>query len=316
MADSGGDGISPSPGSRPRPLKRRRICLEDESAATKIPHLPAELWALALDFLPYDPLLQTAAVSRSMLRDVLPRVSVLHIERGAQLHAAVARRRYRDVRDIYIYSLLEFTRNVIGDDEFSVDEDTATRAVPFLCGGNFVRLERVFLGGRLPSGGVAGVVPPLASNDEDCEKMNTLINSVSAAYRTGSLATNVWVSGLCCPRSDPYSNLHRESSCLVCNAACRSFPLESVIDFECEGSSAQKYLKGSSPPPDHVTEQIYALDVCLKRERIEEIVKERGGRDLLHSEERLYQLLGRGTRHVVVPDEGKELFVVSLRRMR
>ena len=38
---------------------------------------------------------------------------------------------------------------------------------------------------------------------------------------------------------------------------------------------------------------------------------ERGGQDLLHSKERLYQLLGRGTRHVVVPDEGKELFVVK-----
>ncbi len=64
--------------------------------------------------------------------------------------------------------------------------------------------------------------------------------------------------------------------------------------------------------PDDRTKQIYGLDVCLRREQIEAIIKERpGGSDFLFSEARFLNLLGMGTRHVVVPDEGKELYVVK-----
>ena len=74
--------------------------------------------------------------------------------------------------------------------------------------------------------------------------------------------------------------------------------------------------RGRTPgAPDDVTEQIYGLDVCLTRETIESIVSGRpGGRALLAAEARLLDLLGRGTRRVVVPDgggEGDELYVVK-----
>jgi hypothetical protein len=50
----------------------------------------------------------------------------------------------------------------------------------------------------------------------------------------------------------------------------------------------------------------------LSRTKIQKIVADRpGGKAVLFSEERLLQLLGRGSRIVITPDEGKEMYVVK-----
>jgi hypothetical protein len=291
----------------------------DSNDMPKTPFLPEKMWALVMDFLPYQSVLSSAAVSRAMLRETMPLVTMLHLDSSAQLHAGVASLRYRDVRDIYIYSLLRYS-HVDEDDEVDepdmdddeglttqVDADTAVRAVPFLC--HFPKLERVFLGGRRPNGRVEGFICSGDIMDEDRERMTTLIDAFSGAFRARALANNLWVLGLRCPRSSRTTNMFSDSTCLTCRAACRSFPLESVADFECEGSSCKNLTRHSF----YYSEKLYSLDVCLRREKIEEIiVKERlGGRDSLYSEARFLSLLGRGTRKIVVPDEGKELFVVK-----
>ena len=244
-----------------------------------------------------------------MLHETMSHVSMLHINRSSQLHAAVASR-HRDVRDIYIYSLIQFREDPHNGEEIErrVDADTATRVIPFLCHFG-PKLERVFLGGQRTNGGlVEGYVPAQHTLDEDSERMKTLINAFSGAFRSGALSRNTWVLGLHCPNSSRFRNMFMESSCLVCHNACNSFPLETVINFECEGSSL-KYHNFLRP---YYPDQIYGLDVCLNREQIESIVKERpGGRDMLYSETRFMSLLGRGTHYIIVPDEGEELYVVK-----
>ena len=138
-----------------RATKRHKSSVADDAAIaiddTKSSCLPPELWARVCDFLPYDSLLQTAAVSREMLLEVMPRVTMLHIDKSCHLHAGVTHR-YGDVQDIYIYSLIEFDFDLRQSFDCHLNEDTLARALPFLC--RFTScLERVFLGGRRPNYG-------------------------------------------------------------------------------------------------------------------------------------------------------------------
>ena len=214
---------------------------EDTALTTSIPNLAPEIWAQICDFLPYHSVLQTAAVSATMLHEVMPRITMLHMEHSYQLHSAVSHR-YRDVQDIYFHSLIEIDEGNIYYDRIGciLDEETASRAVPFLC--NFMtssrRLERVFLGGRRPSNGrVEGFKPRWFDDDDDDDapagKMKTLIDAFSSAFRSGSLPNKLWIAGLRCPNSS--SDDEEDLDCPTCRNACKSFPLESVIDFENEG---------------------------------------------------------------------------------
>ncbi len=291
----------------------------NESNTNNLPtSLPECVWAHVLDYLPYNSVLQCAAVSRFMLRDVMPFVSMLHIQHAREIHSGIAHR-YRDVSDIYIYSLITTEdvdlEDVVGIvEERRVDEDTATRVVPFLCHFNN-KLERVFLGGRNHNTGDAeGYVPSFHEEDDDKECMTALIDAFSGAFRSGSLPNHLLVLGLACPRASRMTHIFGESSCLVCRRACKSWPIQAVIDFECEASSEYQawYRRRHPNDPSFVTEQLFCLDVCISRNMIEEILCERpGGRDVLHSDTRLFDLLGRGERMIVVSNHDRELYVVK-----
>ena len=152
--------------------------------------LSSDIWALVMDFLPYESVLQTAAVSKSMLHEVMPLITMLHINKSSQLYAGSIAARYRDVRDIYIYSLVQHVpldRAVRDGVHISrVDEDTAERAVPFL--SSFPKLERVFLGGQNVNReyNVEGYMPTNDTNDEEKNIIKNLINSFSAGFRSGA----------------------------------------------------------------------------------------------------------------------------------
>lgn len=314
----GGDGGDDGSRRPPKRLRPSSPIASPEKLPSNKTALPPELWSIVMNYLPYPTLLQCAAVSRSMLGETMPLVAELHIDSSFQLHAAVARR-YRDVKDVYIYSLIEYEPandpggeggNDDGNDvECTLDEDTAIRAVPFLC--HFPRLERVFIGGINPiNGKVEGFLPARHSLDDDTALMSNLIRAFAGAFRAGALASSLWVAGLRCPRSSRLTNMFRESSCLVCRTACKSFPLNHVVDFECEGSSGKHHY--ISKRTWDMFPLIYSLDVCLPREKIESIIKGRpGGEEILFSEAKLLNLLGTGTRYIIVPDDGKPLYVVK-----
>ena len=151
--------------------------------------LSSDIWALVIDFLPYESVLQTAAVSKSMLHEVMPLVTMLHINKSSQLYAGSIASRYNNVRDISIYSLIDYhprtDREDLWEDPSDIDEDTATRAIPFL--SSFKKLERVFLGGQnVNNDNVEGFMPTDETEDEEKEIMKNLINSFSAGFRSGA----------------------------------------------------------------------------------------------------------------------------------
>ena len=271
------------------------------AAEVSTPSLAPEIWAHVCDFLPYQSLLQTAVVSREMLVDVMPRVTMLHIDKSCQLHAGVTHR-YGDLQDIYIYSLIEFEDDLESYD-CHLDDDTLTRALPFLC--NFSScLERVFLGGRRPSNGQVEGYKTDRFSVEDDMKMNNFIDLFSGAFRAGALPNNVWIAGLSCSKE---TRMHI-NTCKVCRNACKSFPLSSVVDFEDIHVIRERYRFRAKLFDD----DIFGLNVCLKRTEIEEIILGRpGGKELLQSKTRFMTLLGRGVRHVVITDDDKVLYVVK-----
>ena len=290
-----------------RATKRQKSSVADDARViddTKSILAP-ELWAHVCDFLPYESLLQTAAVSREMLLEVMPRVTMLHIDKSCHLHAGVTHR-YGDVQDIYIYSLIEFDFDLRQSFDCHLNEDTLARALPFLC--RFTScLERVFLGGRRPNygqdpnnGQVEGYKTDRFTREDDL-KMKNFIDLFSGAFRAGALPNNLWIAGLSCCNT-------LTTSCKVCRNACESFPLGSVVDFENIDVIRKRHRKKANL----FDEDICGLTVCLERTQIEEIIMERrGGKDLLLSKERFMTLLGRGVRHVVIANNDKVLYVVK-----
>ena len=230
---------------------------------------------------------------------------MLHIDKSCHLHAGVTHR-YGDVQDIYIYSLIEFDFDLRQSFDCHLNEDTLTRALPFLC--RFTScLERVFLGGRRPNygqepnnGQVEGYKTDRFTREDD-RKMKNFIDLFSGAFRAGALPTNLWIAGLSCCNT-------LTTSCKVCRNACESFPLMSVVDFENIDVIKKRHRKKANL----FDEDIFGLTVCLERTQIEEIIMERrGGKDLLLSKERFMTLLGRGVRHVVITNDDRELYVVK-----
>lgn len=324
--DDSTDGTEEDASSRP--AKRQRIdgAKSVEPADDKedsADYLPPECWAKAANFLPYEDVLSTAAVSRGMLRDVMPGIKELHITKVEQLHVGFTSR-YHDVIDISCYCMLQTMD--LGDEETTIgtNADACGRIVPFIC--RFPRLERVFLGAlnanpettrfrRRPILSFIDIRYDWLGEHEAADRRESeiakgLVRQLSGAYRCGALSSGVWVAGPSCPSSRrpsvrfPFFD-DADNTCQVCTEACKSFPLASVLDFENKGSSRRSMSCGD----DFF---ICGLDVCLSREAIEKIILERpGGKAALFSKDRLLQLLGRGERNVITPDEGKEMYVVK-----
>jgi len=190
--------------------------------------------------------------------------------------------------------------------ELMVDRDTAMRSVPFM--SRFLKLERVFFGGKNSNGDVVGFADGFIDEDEDDnEAGNTLIDLISSAFQSHFIPAELIIHGLRCIHSNTENNLGEISGCSVCQRACRSFPLDQVINFENEGSS----LAHRFAPDMFYSNRPYTLDVCLTRSEIESIVEARpGGNELLHSNARLLYLLSRGSRYVVPSEDGSRAFYI------
>ena len=285
--------------------KRQEIC---EASVSLLP----EIWAMTMNHLDYKSILSCAATSRSMLRDVMPLVTTISIENAEEMHA-ITSTRLRDVREVNIYSLLRIVEHEEGDDhedpdtiELMVDRDTAMRSVPFM--SRFLKLERVFFGGKNSNGEVVGFNDGCIDEDAtENEAGNTLIDLISSAFQSRFIPAELIIHGLRCIHSNTENNLGEISGCSVCQRACRSFPLDQVINFENEGSS----LAHRFAPDMFYSNRLYTLDVCLTRSEIESIVEARpGGNELLRSIARFLYLLSRGSRYVVPSEDGSRAFYI------
>jgi hypothetical protein len=243
-----------------------------DEADAPTPTLPPDAWAMVMKYLPLSDVISIASTCRANYFDAVPLVTSLHIRRPNEMSSKLSMR-FRDVREIFIYSLVEVQYLPIMDDDdsdmdhdveefYTINFDTSARVSSFLS-NSFPKLERVFLGGGVDDEDEEDdiltpyVEIPRGSNilfDSSHGNMSRLIDSISAAFRCGSLPPNLSVRGLRCMRS----GLMRAVDCPTCRRACESFPLRSVAMFESKGSS-QDQVDSARP---------YDLDCCLEREEI------------------------------------------------
>jgi len=148
--------------------------------------LPAECYALVLEYLDYQTVLSCALTSKVFLHDAMPLVKTLHIDTALQMNIPLTSR-FRDVQHINLYSLLK-GKLVDEEDEdnnaelLSVNYDAVIRVVPFL--GQFGNLQRVFFGGKKINGEVVTFCSyeELWDEEEDVSKAHTLMDMISGSF--------------------------------------------------------------------------------------------------------------------------------------
>ena len=245
----------------------------------------------------------------------MPLLTKLCIDKSSQMNLAVTSR-FRDITEIHINSLLEVRVDEEGYPDMFIDNESKMRVVPFL--SRFGKLDRVVFGGKNSNTGddmgddfAAADAFFDYENDESYpyestrDKMFAFLDMISGAFICGALPKHLKIAGLCCPDATDRHGF-RSSSCEICLRACKSFPLQSVAEFECRGSSEGKG-------------RMHCLDVCLERAKLESIIESRpGGKQLLCSEDRLLRLLGRGRRYKIDPSaEGVDentLYIVKYKQ--
>jgi len=223
------------------------------------------------------------------------------------MNLAVASR-FRDIKEMHINSLFKVTIDD-GYTDFHVDTETKIRVMPFI--SRFDQLRTVSFWGKDDEGAIkAAVEGYFYEGDGDSypdeaprPSMLAFLDMISGGYICGILPKHLKLSGLCCP--DARGNMGRSNNCETCLRACKSFPLNSVADFDCRGSSASNGRAG----------RLYGLDVCLERATLESIVESRpGGKKLLRSKDHLLRLLGSGKRHEITSGDGELLYFVKYKQ--
>lgn len=226
-----------------RPTKRVKTSTEHAGTATLAapPSLPPDAWAAVMECLKLSDVLSLSSTCRAIYHDAVPLVTTLHITKSHQMDPFLSKR-FVDIRDIYIYSLL--TRQA--DFTYDVDFETSVRVTTFLS-NNFANLERVFIGWTR----YGDLLPYMRLHNvkrsaDNKSNMSRLIESFSTGFRSRALSPTLSIRGLSCLRSQSFP----QNDCQVCRRACESFPLATVANFECRGTSP------------------YDLDVCLERETV------------------------------------------------
>ena len=271
--------------------------------------LPPEVWASVMQYLPFETILSCAATSHMILRNAIPLLKTLHIDKPAQMNLALAYR-FRDVTEININCLLKV--EIIqepGEPDWptaEIDFESRMRVVPFIL--KFQKLERLIFRGQGEDGEVLKrfAIANAYFFDDDLDtpfdRMITILDIISGAFRCVALPKKLKVMGLCCPKVKEAAESEQPSSCETCLRACKSFPLESVLHFECRQSSTIHAYSG----------RLHELDVCLNKSEIESVIESRpGGHELLRSDERLLRLLGSGRHYEIAADDGEVLHLVS-----
>ena len=168
--------------------------------------------------------------------------------------------RFRDITEVHINSLLKVTFD--GEEfDMAMDKESRIRVIPFL--SKFDSLERVVFGAKDENNGKDMAHFALANayffegdggypNEGPRDSLKAFLDNISGALSCGALPQHMKFSGLCCPDASN-SHSYRGDRCETCIRACKQFPLESVVEFECRGSSCSNAWSG----------RMYGLDVCV-----------------------------------------------------
>ena len=211
--------------------------------------------------------LSCGAICRTILHDAMPLIETMCIDKASQMNMAVASR-FRDIKEIHINSLYKVTIDD-GLTDFWVDTETKIRVMSFI--SRFALLERVNFWGRDSQGNIKAAAESHFVGEGESypdegsrESMLSFVDMVSGGYICGALPRRLKISGLVCPDAGNTHGL-RGNDCKTCLRACKSFPLDSVAEFDCRGSSASNGRAG----------RMYGLDVCLEKATLESIIENR-----------------------------------------
>jgi hypothetical protein len=214
---------SPPPPESERPAKRAKHNGSEEIALAAT--LPPDSWAMVMDYVPLSDVISLALTCREIYYDAIPLVTTLHIRKAKEMDCGLSRH-FRDVRDIFIYSLVQSEMMTFRDDGEEeedvqrIDFETCIRAASFLS-NNFPKLERVFFGSRdsnvvdevlVPYVSISG---PVGDRKSAQSNMSILIETLSAAFRCGALPQKLSIKGLCCVNFG-----YRVGDCASCQRAC------------------------------------------------------------------------------------------------
>lgn len=200
-------------------------------------------------------MLSCGATCRTILHDAMPLLKELRIDKPQQMNLKVASR-FRDITTIYINSLLKVTVDEDEGDgwtEINLDLESKLRVVHFL--SKFDNLDKVVFVGKDENGDDIQYFTTIDAyffegedqsypDEGGRQSMLSFIDLLSGGYNCGVLSKPFKISGLVCPDATNRQGM-RSDSCKTCLRACRSFPLESVAEFECRGSSKSKWTTDS-----------------------------------------------------------------------
>ena len=204
--------------------------------------------------LPYDSVVSFATTSHANLYDVLPFVSMLHIEKPAHFRIGLISKQLRDVKSVSIYNLFH---KIDGRPLSCVelDQDMVIKSVPFL--SRLTHLENVYF---------RGVTTKHSFTSLGALSMHQLIDSLSGHFDCGVLSHNLSIRGLSCPKKLARLNAEGEGDCNFCKRVCKNFPLERVFD----------------------------IDLCLPIDDSKEIIESRhGGKEYLLTDTLFFAAVGK-----------------------
>lgn len=242
---SGGDSSSKT--------AKEKLAHDEDPTGTSLPHLTADVWALVMPFLPYGDNLQCCAVSRSFLKDVIPRVKKIAVMFSYEMKVKPARR-FLGVEEITIACLLTSTDNqsirdvngiysayLFRDFKFTLDSAVVRLSVPFI--SSFPSLKGVFFGFWTPNldyhveytphdesfhwFGCDEIEEEELDNGgvEDIVFLQSLLLSICGAYESGAISLDAWIHG-CRPSFCP--EVTEERRCRWCSSYVQCYPLGDI----------------------------------------------------------------------------------------
>ena len=236
------EGTAPPPGDQPSQTAADLTGTSTSPPSAPFPHLPSSCLAALLNYLPFQDVRQCLLAGKVMAVDAAHEVETLNIMRASEMVRYPVVRRFPNVSELNILSILSRRSDDDDDDDLMLNANAIGRALPFMM--QFPKLEMVFLGGAYTHSTPERARFVHYSNDAGDSPhdhqiiFRSLIENLCGAFEARLLNPNLYLGGfelnyqLGCSRRGS-RNLRRETAdrpCRCCRGIIASFPIELVVE--------------------------------------------------------------------------------------
>lgn len=255
-----------------------------------LPDLPAELWSIIMNTLPYSSMIELSSTSRLMLKMVAPRVQKIQVEDCKELSPLVASR-FTGVSSVDVACLFQSKDD---GQKYYLCAETAGRIALFL--QKFPSLREAWVGGLvIPGDSRSKIEYHHALCDEpECHEdiFDCLLDDFASFFECGLLPSDLKIAGIT-GSSWAHSNFRcivddddetYRPGCKLCRDICHHFPLQHVVKMGYKEQYFNEHVF------DMRWDQCINIDppegtVCFSHdERIAAIVERPGGKEILAKE--------------------------------